>query len=57
MAHNIRGPHDAVFYKLLDELKEARRPAAPLIVRQTVHLCSPRICTRRLPNLFKLIFC
>jgi len=22
MAHNIRGPHDAVFYKLLDELKE-----------------------------------
>ena len=21
LAHNIRGPHDAVFYKLLDELK------------------------------------
>ena len=20
MAHNVRGPHDAVFYKLLDEL-------------------------------------
>ena len=24
LAHNIRGPHDAAFYKLLDELKAVR---------------------------------
>ena len=37
MAHNVRGPHDAVFYKLLDELKEARRPAAHPFMRQILH--------------------
>lgn len=27
MVHNIHGPHHAAFYKLLDELWEARRPS------------------------------
>ena len=53
LVHNVQGPHNAVFYKLLDEITEvfatsvilARTPAVDCsnFVRQSVHVHSPVI--------------